>query len=88
MVFTETHKMVPTIVAALQKLTPVLHAQTCRGPVFERCAMNTLNESGTHDRRMAVCLRRAGMAGFLFFLIKGLFWLAAPFLFVWLGFAF
>lgn len=50
--------------------------------------MNTLNESGTRDRRMAACLRRAGMAGFLFFLIKGLFWLAAPFLFVWLGFAF
>lgn len=26
-------------------------------------------------------LRRAGMAGFWFFLIKGLLWLAAPFVF-------
>lgn len=28
-------------------------------------------------------LRRFGFAGFLFFLVKGLLWLAAPFLFAW-----
>ncbi|MDJ0795192.1 MAG: hypothetical protein QNI98_13260 [Woeseiaceae bacterium] len=28
-------------------------------------------------------LRRAGVAGFAFFLIKGLLWLTAPFIFVW-----
>ncbi len=28
-------------------------------------------------------IRRAGYAGFAFFLIKGLLWLAAPFIFVW-----
>ncbi len=28
-------------------------------------------------------LRRAGLAGFTFFLIKGLLWLSAPFVFVW-----
>ncbi len=28
---------------------------------------------------------RVGMAGFLFFFIKGLLWLLAPFVFVWFG---
>lgn len=28
-------------------------------------------------------LRRVGIAGFTFFLIKGLLWLAAPFIFMW-----
>jgi hypothetical protein len=30
-------------------------------------------------------LRRLGVAGLVFFLVKGLFWLAAPFLFLWLA---
>ncbi len=28
-------------------------------------------------------LRRMGAAAFLFFLVKGLLWLAAPFVFLW-----
>ena len=28
-------------------------------------------------------VRKLGVAGFAFFLIKGLLWLAAPFLFAW-----
>ena len=28
-------------------------------------------------------VRRFGLAGFTFFLVKGLLWLAAPFLFMW-----
>ena len=30
-------------------------------------------------------LRRMGTAAFLFFLVKGLMWLAAPFLFLWIN---
>jgi len=30
-------------------------------------------------------LRRIGTAAFVFFLVKGLLWLAAPFVFLWLG---
>ena len=30
-------------------------------------------------------LRRLGQAAFAFFLIKGLLWLAAPFVFLWLA---
>ena len=29
-------------------------------------------------------MRRLGLAAFTFFLVKGLLWLAAPFLFLWL----
>jgi hypothetical protein len=29
-------------------------------------------------------LRRLGMAAFLFFLLKGVLWLAAPVVFIWL----
>ena len=28
-------------------------------------------------------LRRFGLAGFAFFLVKGMLWLIAPFIFVW-----
>jgi hypothetical protein len=30
-------------------------------------------------------VRRLGTAAFLFFLVKGLLWIAAPFLFLWLA---
>jgi len=30
-------------------------------------------------------LRRMGTTAFLFFLVKGLMWLAAPFLFMWIA---
>ncbi len=30
-------------------------------------------------------LRRLGAAAFLFFLVKGLLWIAAPFIFLWLA---
>lgn len=30
-------------------------------------------------------LRRLGAAGFVFFLVKGILWLAVPFLLVWFG---
>ena len=30
-------------------------------------------------------MRRMGAAAFLFFLVKGLLWLAAPFVFLWLA---
>lgn len=36
------------------------------------------------DRRRALWLKRLGLAGFYFFLIKGLAWLAAPLIFYWL----
>lgn len=39
----------------------------------------TIIDMSTDSRRK--WLKRAGMAGFWFFLIKGLLWLAAPFVF-------
>lgn len=33
--------------------------------------------------RNTAWLRRLGAAGFLFFLVKGLLWLVAPFVFLW-----
>lgn len=35
--------------------------------------------------RQSTLLRRIGAAGFVFFLVKGLLWLAAPFVFLWLA---
>lgn len=35
------------------------------------------------DSQHMTFLRRLCTAGFLFFLAKGLFWLAAPFVFLW-----
>lgn len=37
------------------------------------------------DTQPTPLLRRLGAAAFLFFLVKGLMWLAAPFLFLWLA---
>lgn len=37
------------------------------------------------DQQHLLFLRRMGVAGFLFFLVKGLAWLVAPFVFVWLA---
>jgi hypothetical protein len=42
--------------------------------------MNTASVSGPRT-----FLRRMGTAAFLFFLVKGLLWLAAPFLFLWIN---
>lgn len=50
--------------------------------------MDITDTTTTRQQRIPAWLRRAGMAGFLFFLIKGLFWLAAPFLIAWFGMAF
>ncbi|MEM1044180.1 MAG: alanyl-tRNA synthetase [Bacteroidota bacterium] len=37
------------------------------------------------DRKATTWIKRFGVAGFLFFLIKGLLWLSLPALLVWLG---
>ncbi len=37
------------------------------------------------DRKATSWLKRLGVAGFLFFLVKGLLWLALPALLVWFG---
>jgi hypothetical protein len=39
-----------------------------------------MNATKKHDKRALIC--RAGIAGFWFFLIKGLLWLAAPLVFI------
>jgi hypothetical protein len=46
---------------------------------------NATHAVAAGPRRGTRLLQRAGIIGFLFFLIKGLAWVAAPFLFVWLG---
>jgi hypothetical protein len=42
--------------------------------------MNTASVNGPRT-----LLRRMGTAAFFFFLAKGLMWLAAPFLFLWIN---
>ncbi len=37
------------------------------------------------DQQHLLFMRRMGIATFLFFLVKGLLWLAAPFVFLWLA---
>lgn len=39
--------------------------------------------SATITQTYATLARKFGFIGFMFFLIKGLLWLAAPFVFVW-----
>lgn len=36
------------------------------------------------SRRHLVLMQKLGTAAFLFFLVKGLLWLAAPFFFLWI----
>jgi len=38
-----------------------------------------------HRERMPVWLKKAGMAGFVFFLAKGLLWLVVSGVLVWMG---
>lgn len=48
--------------------------------------MNGMTDGLAGERRMSVALlRRFGIAGFLFFLVKGLLWVAAPLLLVQWG---
>jgi hypothetical protein len=48
--------------------------------------MTTTTRTAQNDpRRAGRWSRRLGLAGFMFFFVKGLLWLAAPFLLVWWG---
>ena len=44
-----------------------------------------LQDDAPAPRNLAVWLRRFGVAGFLFFLVKGLLWLSLPALLVFFG---
>jgi hypothetical protein len=43
-----------------------------------------INMTIDNVRAYSVVLRKFGWAGFTFFLIKGLLWLIAPFVFAWI----
>jgi hypothetical protein len=47
--------------------------------------MKTINAAIAQPKLQAVWLKRAGVGGFLFFLIKGLLWLTVPALLAALG---
>jgi hypothetical protein len=51
-----------------------------------RITMQRINHTAAGEKGCVYWLKRLGLFGFLFFLIKGLLWLTVPGLLVFLGF--